>query len=82
MAQRILTVIGGLLLSVVLTFGASAQQSDFQATIQSQFDAFKADDFETAFTFATPSLQRLFQTPQNFQQWSRAAIRWCGSGGR
>ncbi len=68
MAQQFLTVIGGLVLSVCLTFGAAAQQSEIQGTIQSQFDAFKADDFETAFTFATPGLQRLFQSPQNFQQ--------------
>ena len=68
MVQRFLSLVGGLVLSVFLTFGAAAQQSDFQATIQSQFDAFKADDFETAFTFATPNLQRLFQTPRNFQQ--------------
>ncbi len=46
--------------------GAQAQDADIRATIDSQFEAFRADDFATAFTFASPSLQTLFQTPQNF----------------
>ena len=68
MARQFFAQIGGLVMSLFLTFGAAAQQSDIQGTIQSQFDAFKADDFETAFTFATPRLQQFFQNPQNFQQ--------------
>lgn len=47
-------------------WGAFAQDADIRATINQQFNAFKADDFATAFTFASPSLQRLFQSPQNF----------------
>lgn len=35
-------------------------------TIQSQFDAFAAGDVDTAFTFASPSIQSLFGTPENF----------------
>lgn len=53
-------------LSLAAAFGAQAQDADIRATIQNQFDAFKADDFATAFTFASPGLQSLFQTPQNF----------------
>ncbi|MEM6304095.1 MAG: DUF4864 domain-containing protein [Pseudomonadota bacterium] len=68
MARHLLALIGGLMLSLSLTFSAGAQQSDIQGTIQSQFDAFKADDFETAFTYATPRLQQIFRNPQNFQQ--------------
>jgi hypothetical protein len=34
--------------------------------IQSQIDAFLRDDFETAFTFASPNIKRLFGTPQRF----------------
>ncbi|MBD3665904.1 DUF4864 domain-containing protein [Sulfitobacter sp. TSTF-M16] len=60
--------LGGLVVSIFLTVSAAAQQDDIQGTIQNQFDAFEVDDFETAFTFATPSLQRLFQSPQNFQR--------------
>ncbi|MBW4707104.1 DUF4864 domain-containing protein [Roseobacter sp. YSTF-M11] len=62
-----------------------AQQADIQATIDSQFQAFKADDFETAFGFASPTLQRLFQTPENFRSmvtqgypmvWRPGAVRY------
>lgn len=58
----------GFLMSVALAFGANAQQADIEGTITSQLEAFKIDDFEEAFTYATPNLQRLFQTPQNFER--------------
>lgn len=68
MKTGILNVIAGLVLSVFMAFGAQAQQAEIQGTIGSQFEAFKVDDFDTAFTFATPRLQQLFQTPQNFER--------------
>ncbi len=37
-----------------------------ETTIQSQIDAFLADDFATAFTFASPNIKRLFGSSQNF----------------
>lgn len=37
-----------------------------EGTIQSQIDAFRADDFEGAFTFASPNIQTLFRSPDNF----------------
>lgn len=43
-----------------------AQDTEIRDTITQQFDAFKADDFTTAFGFASPSLQQFFQSPQNF----------------
>jgi len=46
--------------------GVQAQEADIRAVITQQFEAFKVDDFATAFTFASPSLQGYFQTPQNF----------------
>lgn len=46
--------------------GAQAQDAEIRGTITQQFEAFKADDFATAFTFASPSLQGFFQTPENF----------------
>ncbi len=48
------------------TVGAFAQDAGIKGTIDRQFEAFRADDFATAFGFASPSLQRLFQTPENF----------------
>lgn len=37
-----------------------------EGTIQSQIEAFQADDFEGAFTFASPNIQTLFRSPDNF----------------
>ena len=37
-----------------------------EGVIQSQIEAFLADDFETAFTFASPSIQGIFGTPERF----------------
>lgn len=45
---------------------AEAQDAGIEQTIRSQIDAFLADDFETAFTFASPAIQGLFGSPQNF----------------
>lgn len=53
-------------LSAGLTSGAFAQNAEIEANIAAQIQAFKADDFATAFTFASPNIQRLFGTPENF----------------
>ncbi|NOD31594.1 DUF4864 domain-containing protein [Ruegeria atlantica] len=58
-------------LSVGLGSGAFAQNAEIEANISAQIQAFKANDFATAFTFASPSIQRLFQTPDNFGQMVR-----------
>lgn len=55
-----------LILGLGLTLSAQAQNDEIQSNIQAQIDAFKSDDFATAFTFASPSIQRLFGTPENF----------------
>lgn len=46
--------------------GVSHAQSSPETVIQSQLDAFKIDDFEQAFTFASPFIQRMFGTPERF----------------
>lgn len=43
-----------------------APDPEIESTIQSQLDAFLADDVEGAWQFASPNIQRLFQTPENF----------------
>jgi len=63
-----LNAVAGVILSVFMAFGAQAQQAEIQGTIGDQITAFQADDFDTAFTFATPRLQELFVSPQNFQR--------------
>ncbi len=57
------------LLALGLATSAVAQMTEnpaIQDTIQSQIDAFKVDDFATAFTFASPAIRGMFQTPDNF----------------
>lgn len=45
---------------------AAAQEGPIRETIQRQIEAFRADDFARAFTFASPTIKRLFGTPENF----------------
>lgn len=68
MRKGFIAMLGGLMMSVFLAVTATAQQAEIEGTISSQLEAFKVDDFEQAFTYATPTLQRLFKTPQNFQR--------------
>ena len=68
MRNGILGLVAGLVISAFVAVSAMAQQNEIEGTINRQLEAFKADDFETAFTFATPTLQRLFQTPKNFER--------------
>ena len=58
-----------LVLSLGFSGGVYAQDSakpQITGTIQNQFDAFSSDDFETAFTYASPFIKQLFGTHQNF----------------
>lgn len=58
----------GLVLGCLGALRVIAEPEDIQAAIDRQLQAFQADDFEGAFTFASPNLQQLFQTPQNFER--------------
>ncbi|MCY4305953.1 MAG: DUF4864 domain-containing protein [Aestuariivita sp.] len=53
-----------------LTAGVT-QSQDIQNVIESQLEAFKADDFTQAFTYASPSIQRVFRDPENFGRMVR-----------
>lgn len=68
MRNKLLAMVGGVMMTLLAALGVAAQQAEIEGTISSQIEAFKADDFEQAFTYATPDLQRLFQSPQNFQR--------------
>ena len=69
-----------------LTLGAvQAQGADIQSTIGNPIEAFQADDFETAFDFASPNLQQLFGSSENFRSmvtrgypmvWQPAEVRY------
>jgi hypothetical protein len=43
-----------------------APNPDIEATIQGQFDAFLERDVGEAWAFASPNIQRLFGSPENF----------------
>jgi len=45
---------------------AAAQDNALQSTILNQIEAFKADDFATAFTYASPVIKGIFGTAENF----------------
>ncbi|WGH80040.1 DUF4864 domain-containing protein [Jannaschia ovalis] len=50
----------------LLAGAAQADEGAIQGVIDSQMEAFRADDFATAFTFAAPTIQGMFRTPDNF----------------
>ncbi len=59
-----------LFMSLVVIIGlagaAQAQNAEIEATIGGQIEAFLVDDFDRAFSFASPNIQRVFRTPENF----------------
>lgn len=55
-----------LFLCLAAAFPAVAQEEPIQDTINSQLQALQADDFAGAFSFASPTIQGLFGTPENF----------------
>jgi hypothetical protein len=59
-----------LILTMCLVFGlsmpAQAQEAEIEATISAQIEAFRADDFAQAFSYASPAIQGIFQTPDRF----------------
>jgi hypothetical protein len=54
------------LCAVFLALPATAQEEPIRNTIQSQIEAFQADDFARAFTYASPTIKGMFGTPENF----------------
>jgi hypothetical protein len=51
---------------------AEEAAADIARTIQGQLDAFLADDFATAFTFASPGIRQMFRTPERFGEMVRS----------
>jgi hypothetical protein len=79
------SVIFGLVVTMLTAIGATAQQAEIKGTIDQQFEAFKVDDFEGAFEFASPNLKQMFQSPENFRRmittgypmvWRPAEVRY------
>lgn len=95
--------VAGLVMVAGLIFGPAmaeeaevAEEADavIRGVISKQIDAFGADDFDTAFEFASPNIQGMFRTPGNFGRmvregypmvWRPAEVRFSGlrtEGGR
>jgi hypothetical protein len=76
MAHRLLTLLGLLVGLTVLAVQAQPAVSDadrtaIRAIIQSQVEAFRRDDGEAAFGYASPDIRRLFGTPDIFMDMVR-----------
>lgn len=65
MFQRLLMVIAAVLWAG-MSPAQESPQAGIEATISSQIEAFQADDFATAFSFASPSIQGMFGSPERF----------------
>ena len=69
MRKLIFGLVAGIALAVGSSGGVAAQDSPdagIKDVISSQLEAFRQDDFARAFTFASPSIQGIFGTPENF----------------
>ncbi|MEO8241946.1 MAG: DUF4864 domain-containing protein [bacterium] len=54
-------------MSLIVAAGRSqAQEEPIQHTITAQIEAFRGGDFVRAFTFASPNIHTIFQTPEAF----------------
>lgn len=57
----------GLILILFCLCGpARADEGAIRSVISSQIEAFQKDDFETAFTYASPTIKSIFGTPERF----------------
>ncbi len=88
--------IAGLMVWLGLLAGASAALADepdatIRGVISGQIEAFRADDVDTAFEFASPTIQGMFGTPGNFGRmvregypmvWRPADVRFSRLGER
>lgn len=84
-----------IVLAAILAAGmAQADEGAIRGVIDDQIDAFRADDFAQAFTYAAPNIQSLFQTPERFgtmvrqgypMVWRPGSVEYLGTeriGGR
>ena len=59
-------ILSAIALTLAFAGPLPAQEAQIENQIRSQIQAFKADDFVTAFSFASPTIQNMFRTPENF----------------
>lgn len=64
-------ILVALFFMVQATFASADVARDVRQVISQQMNAFQQDDFEAAFEFASPSIQSMFQTSENFGRMVR-----------
>jgi hypothetical protein len=83
--RRLILALGLSALTATAALAEGPRNPAIEGTIQSQIDAFLADDFATAFTFASPSIKGMFGTPDRFgtmvrqgypMVWRPGAVRY------
>jgi hypothetical protein len=86
--RRVLAVCLLLLASTALAQPSGQANNPVQVVIQSQIEAFLADDFDAAFQYAAPNIQRLFGNPTQFSQmivrsypmvWRPVEVKYLGA---
>ncbi|MFK7941037.1 MAG: DUF4864 domain-containing protein [Roseovarius sp.] len=87
-------ILSALLLALVFAMPAKADETAIRSVISDQIEAFQADDFAKAFTYASPKIQGLFGNAENFgtmvrqgypMVWRPAEVQFLGTemeGGR
>jgi len=63
-------VLSAMLMTLLMALPAQADD-EIEQVISEQIEAFLADDFETAFTYASPAIQGIFGTPDRFGEMVR-----------
>ncbi|APZ52007.1 DUF4864 domain-containing protein [Salipiger abyssi] len=57
----------GIVMGLVFALPAAARDgAEIETVIRRQMDAFLSGDVSTAYTFASPGIQQLFETPETF----------------
>ncbi len=56
---------------ILLGLPVKADEAAARVVIMSQIEAFEADDFTTAFTYASPTIKQIFGNPQRFGEMVR-----------
>jgi hypothetical protein len=62
--------ITAVVITLLLAVPATANEK-IESVISAQIDAFLADDVERAFTYASPTIRRMFGTPERFGEMVR-----------
>jgi len=84
-------LIAATLIALALPASAQDRAGAIESVISEQIEAFLADDFAEAFTFASPDIRRLFRSPDNFGRmvrqgypmvWRPAGVEFLGLGER